>query len=145
MARAPESIRRQRQHAKRPAEQVVGAARLEERAVTAVVLEHEQPNEQDSRRHGEGDRRPAIAPDAIEEGRHKSQKRQSRVEELGDGALGVGSGIGRNDVPQRALGAAMQRRSLVSARMASHEDSNSWAARLYRRAAALAATASRPT
>lgn len=99
---APERIGRQRQYTQGPAEQVIRAARLEERAVTAVMLEHEQPNEQRGCRQGERQRCPTIAADAIEEGCHKRQKRDYRVNELKDGTLGVGPGIGRYDLLPRA-------------------------------------------
>jgi hypothetical protein len=51
--------------------------------VTAVMLEREQPNEQSSGWQSAGQRCPTIAVDAIVEGRHEDQERQSGVEDLG--------------------------------------------------------------
>ena len=57
----PEIVGRQRQHADDAADPVVRAAAREERAVAAVVLDHEEPNQKPGRRDCDEQRRPPVA------------------------------------------------------------------------------------
>ena len=61
MSLAPEIVRRQRQHTDGAADPVVSEAVAEKRAMTAVVLDHEQANQKARRRHGDQQRQPPIA------------------------------------------------------------------------------------
>ena len=57
---APEIVRRQREYADHPTDPVVGAAPAEERAVAAIVLDHEQADEEARRRNGQEEDEPVA-------------------------------------------------------------------------------------
>ncbi len=54
----PERIGREGEHAAKAAEQIVKAARPEERAVTAIVLHDENPDDETSGRQGQSQDKP---------------------------------------------------------------------------------------
>ena len=57
----PEIVRRHGEHAERAADPVVGEAMAEERAVPAIVLDHEQPHQESRGRYGEQQGQPPKA------------------------------------------------------------------------------------
>ena len=58
MGLPPEIVRRQRQHAEHPADPVVGEPLAEEGAMPAIMLDHEQPQQEARRHHGDRPAKP---------------------------------------------------------------------------------------
>ena len=61
MRAPPEIVGRQREHAERAADPVIGEAMAEERAVPAIVLDHEQAHQEAGGRNGEQQGQPPEA------------------------------------------------------------------------------------
>lgn len=86
----PIGIRGQRQDPDRPAERVIGPASPEQRAVAAVVLDHEEANEEAGRRHRQQQGQPVAVRQAEEheqpqghegdqsDGEHESREAEHR-------------------------------------------------------------------
>ncbi len=53
MVVAPEIVGRQRDDADEPADPVIGARRTEKRPVAAIMLDHEQPDDEPRSRHNQ--------------------------------------------------------------------------------------------
>jgi hypothetical protein len=97
----PPGVRREGEHAEQAAQPVIGPARVEERAVAAIVLEHEQSQKQRGRRYREQERCPNLVMDADEHGSEQRQERQAGVEQLDHAAAGIGLGVAGNDLAPR--------------------------------------------
>src|SRR4051812_7612363 len=101
MRAAPEIVRRQRQDADRAADPVVRAPVREERPMTAVVLNHEKPDQK--RRGGERDeqRHPPVAEREGEPGRGpKRDKREQRDRQFGDAAHVAWPAVAAQQLPE---------------------------------------------
>ena len=95
----PEIVGRQRQHAERAADPVIGEAVAEEGAVPAIVLDHEQPHQESGGRNGEQQRYP---PEAKVIGRpHQRPQRRQRGEgdaEFNEAARGARLAIAQQNL-----------------------------------------------
>jgi hypothetical protein len=91
--------------------QIVRPARLEERAVAAIVLDHEQPHQQRRRGRDEHEHRPEAVIGANQHGGEQRQERQAGVQELDPAAARIGRGIGCYEVAPRTPRAAGRRQA----------------------------------
>ena len=101
----PVAVGKERDHAERRADHVVGLARGEERAVAAVVLDDEEPDEEARHRQGE-QQRPAVVPAPEHRLRHEGPEQHERhrgVHQLPGGAAPQRPRIGRAELAQRSL------------------------------------------
>ena len=107
MGAPPVAVGRERQHAQHPAEPVVGAPPAEERAVAAVVLDHEQAHEEARRRHREQQAEPVGIAEAEQHQEPQGHERHRGHEQLDQAArearLPVGSECHR-PMPRIRLG-----------------------------------------
>jgi len=83
MGAPPVAVGREGQHAEHPAEPVVGAPPAKERAVAAVVLNHEQPHDEP----GRGNREQQAEPVGVAQA-EQHQEPQGHERHPGDGKLG---------------------------------------------------------
>ena len=86
MRAPPVAVGREGQHAQNPAEPVVGAPPAEERAVPAIVLDHEQAHEEARRRHGEEQAEPVGIAEASQHQEPQGYERHHGDEQLGQAA-----------------------------------------------------------
>ena len=90
----PIAVGRERQHPQHPAEPVVGAPPAKERAVPAVVLDHEQAHEEARRRHGEQQAEPIGIAEAEQHQEPQGHERHHGDDELGQAAGEVRLSVG---------------------------------------------------
>src|ERR1041384_5005796 len=91
----PKIIRRQCQHADHATYPIIGAAAMEEGAVTAVVLDHEQAYEKASGRHREQQAGPIAKIEGNPHQEPECDQRPGCDDELDNAACGVRSAIAR--------------------------------------------------
>ena len=91
---APVSVGGQRQHADDPAEPVVGAPGMEERAVAAIVLDHEQADQETGRGHRQQQGQPVADAKAEPHRQPERRERCRRQRELGQARRGIGLPVG---------------------------------------------------
>ena len=93
---APEIVGRQGEHADHPADPIVCRSLAKERAVAAIMLNHEQPHEEARGRHRKQQSDPPIFKmDRCPGQRPKRRKRRGRDRNLHDAADVVGLAIAR--------------------------------------------------
>ena len=111
MGAPPVAVGRERQHAQHPAEPVVGAPPAEERAVAAVVLDHEQAHEEARRRHREQQAEPVGIAEAEQHQEPQGHERHRGDDQLDQAArearLAVGGQCHR-PVPRIRLGRSVR-------------------------------------
>ena len=94
---SPAIVRRQGQHADRPSEPVIGAAVPEKGAVTAIVLDHEQPHQEACRRNGEQQADPVTGAERRPHRKPEQGERHRRDDELREAAREAGLAIPPKD------------------------------------------------
>src|SRR5512145_2324260 len=82
MAAPPMIVRRERQHPDDTAGPVVNQPLAEERAVSAIVLDHEEPHQKAGGGYGNGEAEPVAPAQAGPHGDPEQDKRHGRDEEL---------------------------------------------------------------
>ena len=95
----PVAVGREGHDPDRPAEPVVGAAPAEERAVPAVVLDHEQADEEARRRHRQQQGQPVAVAEAEPSREPQGRERRRGGGELGQAARGPRLAV-RGERPQ---------------------------------------------
>ena len=104
MGAAPVAVGGQREHADDPAEPIIGPAAAEERAMAAIVLDHEEANEEACRRDGEQQRQPVADLQAPEHGEPEADEGQCGERQLEQRPVGL----------LLSIGARMRTQSLAS-------------------------------
>ena len=91
----PMAIRRQRQDTDDPSQPVVGAATVKERAMAAIVLDHEQADQEAGRRHRQQQGQPVADAQAEPHRQPQYHKRDRGDAKLHQGPAIPGVTIGR--------------------------------------------------
>ena len=99
---SPKIVRRQCQHPDHATHPVIGAAAMEEGAVTAIVLDHEQPYQKARGRHREQQAGPIAKIEGYPHQKPEHDQRPGCDDELDDAACGVRSAIARQGLGQAA-------------------------------------------
>ena len=94
MGAPPVAVGREGQHPQHPAEPVVGAPPAEERAVPAVVLDHEQTHEEARRGHREHQAEPVGIAEAEQHREPQGHERHHGDEQLGQAAAEARLAVG---------------------------------------------------
>ena len=137
---SPEIVRRQRQHPDHATDPVVGAAAMEEGAVAAIVLDHEQAHEKARGRHREQQARPIAEIEGYPHQKPERDQRPGCDDEFDDAACGVRSAIARQGLVSSGGHRAQQRSSgclLVPVNLASDCQCVGWPMAQSRRSASL--------
>ena len=112
VAAPPVVVGRERQHADRPADPVVGQRLAEERPVPAVVLDHEQPDQEAGGRHGQDQAEPVAVAQAQQHDRPEREERHRGDHQLVDAAHRIGVTVAGEDL-QPLLVVSRRRRTLA--------------------------------
>jgi hypothetical protein len=92
----PEDIGRQREDTDDPPKEVVQPAPFEIGAMPAIMLDYEEPDEEDGRRKNEGQRHPGLAHKPPKERADQGEERQDGTEQIEQTVPAIGLGKGRD-------------------------------------------------